>query len=146
MSQDRLSNLFPNRVTEEAVPPTPTAVTMPQIIVVPSAPHLGLADGGQSYPDSRQILEVAYRSRTHPFRSRYAPSCYRGGLPRASPSSTCLDEDDTGYHPPYSSARLDDGSPPIGAPATLDQPRGVLGTLSASPTWPNGTKPSRGPV
>ncbi|RZS11287.1 hypothetical protein BHM03_00042604 [Ensete ventricosum] len=48
MSQDRLSNLFPSRVTEEAVPPTPTVVTMPQVTVAPSAPHPGLTDVGQS--------------------------------------------------------------------------------------------------
>ncbi|RWW66883.1 hypothetical protein BHE74_00025722 [Ensete ventricosum] len=45
MSQDRLSNLFPNRATEEVVPPTPTVVTMPQITAAPSAPHQGLQTG-----------------------------------------------------------------------------------------------------
>ncbi|RWW74480.1 hypothetical protein BHE74_00017573 [Ensete ventricosum] len=48
MSQDRISNLFPSRVTEEAIPPTPITVTMPQITIAPSAPHPRLADGGQS--------------------------------------------------------------------------------------------------
>ncbi|RRT40814.1 hypothetical protein B296_00050607 [Ensete ventricosum] len=35
MSQDRIFNLFPSRVTEEAVPPAPTAMTMPHITVAP---------------------------------------------------------------------------------------------------------------
>ncbi|RRT35691.1 hypothetical protein B296_00049847, partial [Ensete ventricosum] len=48
MSQDRLSNLLPNRATEEAVPPTPTVVTMPYVTIIPSAPHLGLTHAGQS--------------------------------------------------------------------------------------------------
>ncbi|RWW46579.1 hypothetical protein BHE74_00047481 [Ensete ventricosum] len=45
-----------------------------------------------------------------------ATSDYRGGLSRASPSSTGLDGNDTGYNPPYSSARPDDGSPPNRSP------------------------------
>ncbi|RWW16458.1 hypothetical protein GW17_00019659 [Ensete ventricosum] len=48
MSQDRISNLFPSRVTEEAVPPTPNLVAMPQIATAPSTPQPRPTDGGQS--------------------------------------------------------------------------------------------------
>ncbi|RRT67062.1 hypothetical protein B296_00030772 [Ensete ventricosum] len=48
MSQDRISNLIPSRMTEEAAPPTPAPATMPQIAVAPSAPQPGVIDGGQS--------------------------------------------------------------------------------------------------
>ncbi|RZR71360.1 hypothetical protein BHM03_00004838 [Ensete ventricosum] len=48
MSQDRISNLFPSRVTEEAVPPTPNPVAMPQIATAPSTPQPRPTDGGQS--------------------------------------------------------------------------------------------------
>ncbi|RRT54646.1 hypothetical protein B296_00025732 [Ensete ventricosum] len=48
MSQDRISNLFPSRVTEEAVPPTPAPVAMLQIAAAPSAPQPRTTDGGQS--------------------------------------------------------------------------------------------------
>ncbi|RWW49448.1 hypothetical protein BHE74_00044389 [Ensete ventricosum] len=48
MSQDRISNLFPSQVTEEAVPPTPAPVATPQIATAPLAPQPGTIDGGQS--------------------------------------------------------------------------------------------------
>ncbi|RRT49130.1 hypothetical protein B296_00024982 [Ensete ventricosum] len=48
MSQDRISNLFPSRVTEEAVPPTPNPVAMPHIATAPSTPQPRPVDGGQS--------------------------------------------------------------------------------------------------
>ncbi|RWW70680.1 hypothetical protein BHE74_00021636 [Ensete ventricosum] len=48
MSQDRLSSLFSNRVAKEAIPPTPTVVTVPQVTVTPSAPQAGLTEAGQS--------------------------------------------------------------------------------------------------
>ncbi|RRT84412.1 hypothetical protein B296_00005720 [Ensete ventricosum] len=48
MSQDRISNLFPSWVTEEAVPPTPTRVAMPHIATAPLPPQPWPADRGQS--------------------------------------------------------------------------------------------------
>ncbi|RRT65407.1 hypothetical protein B296_00021919 [Ensete ventricosum] len=48
MLHDRISNLFPSRVTKEAIPPTFAPVAMPHIAVAPSAPQPGTTDGGQS--------------------------------------------------------------------------------------------------
>ncbi|RZS17235.1 hypothetical protein BHM03_00049397 [Ensete ventricosum] len=45
MSQDCISNLFHSRVTEEAVPPIPTPVAMPQIATHPRHPNQGLWTG-----------------------------------------------------------------------------------------------------
>ncbi|RRT55694.1 hypothetical protein B296_00037211 [Ensete ventricosum] len=130
MSQDRISNLFPSRVTKEAIPPTPIAVTMPQITTAPSAPHPRLADGGQSTLTPDRYWRLFTDPGLTPLGLTAPQSSCRGGLPRAGPSSTGLDEDDTGYHPPYSLACLDNDPSPTGAPVAPYQPRGVLGALS----------------
>ncbi|RZR79714.1 hypothetical protein BHM03_00005528 [Ensete ventricosum] len=109
MSQDRLSSLFPNRVAEEAISSTPAAVTIPQVTVAVGPPSE--TNGcGTIHADSRQILEAAHRSWAHPPSPHLVPNGYDRGFLRSSPSSTSLNRDDTGCHPPHSPVSPNGGS------------------------------------
>ncbi|RRT32348.1 hypothetical protein B296_00057545 [Ensete ventricosum] len=136
MSQDRHSSLFPNRTIEEAVPLTPTIVTVPQVTIAPLAPHLGLTNARQSTLTPDRYWRLLTDPRLTPHLVHTAPQMVTTeGLLQADPSSTSLDRDDTGYHPPHSSARPNHGSPSAGAPATHGRPRGLSRTRDANPTW-----------
>ncbi|RWV77612.1 hypothetical protein GW17_00061533 [Ensete ventricosum] len=146
MSQDRFSSLFPNRVTEEAIPLTPTTVTIPQVTVAPSAPHARLMDTGQSTLTPNRYWRLLTDPGLTPLDSHLVPNGYSRGLLRVGPSSTSLDKDDAGYHSPYSSVCPNNDSTSAGALAASGRPRGLSGTCGASLTWPSKVGPTRNPL
>ncbi|RZR74260.1 hypothetical protein BHM03_00034418 [Ensete ventricosum] len=66
---------------------------------------------------SIHILEATHRPRVHPPGTHRTPNGHDRGLLWLGPSSTSLDRDDTGYHPPHSSAHPVHSSPSVGTPA-----------------------------
>ncbi|RRT37859.1 hypothetical protein B296_00058932 [Ensete ventricosum] len=136
MSQDHLSSLFPNRATEEAIPLSPTTVTIPQVTVAPLAPHARLMDMGQSTLTPDRYWRLLTDPGLTPLDSHLVPNGYDRGLLRAGPSSTSLDKDDAGCHSSYSSVCPDNDSTSAGAPVASGRPRGLSGTRGASLTWP----------